>query len=212
MRQNYIMKKQQSKTITVSSSFPYEQVGYWWEDRLTNYQVLFAILFTTLFAFIVLDLVIHIIIFVLFLKENPFTSVQDPIKIVGIILGIFVVYQLAHTIFNLCPGIRISQKGLEVQVFDRFRYTWQFVPWPAVQAVYPVIKYGWFPGSQVRPTYVIEVDRLSAWHRRFSFMFGNGHLDAIIINPSFPRGERLLDKIRNYLYERDIENTHQDAG
>ena len=201
------MKKQQSKSVSETSSFRSEPVGYFWEDRLMNFQVWFAILVTVLFAFMVLALFTRIVIFGLFLKQNPFASAKDPNMFVGIILGLFVVYQMAHTIFNLFPGIRISQKGLEVQVFDHFRYTWQFVPWTAVQAVYPVIKFGWFPESQVRPTYLIEVDNLSAWHRMFSFMFGNGHLNAIIINPNFPRCEMLLDKIRNYLYERDIERT-----
>jgi hypothetical protein len=200
------MKKQQLKSIAEISSSKNEQVGYLWKDRLKNYQVLFIIFATTLFAFVLLSFVIRIVIFGLFLRKGLFSSLNDPIEIVGIVMGIFVVYQMAHTILNLFPGIRISRNGLEVQVFDRFRYTWHIVPWAEVQAVYPVIKFGLFPESRVRPMHLVEVDNLSNWHRMMSFMFGNGYLHAIIINPNFPRGEMLLNKIRNYLYERDIEN------
>ena len=198
-----MIKKQQSKSIAEITASKYEQVGYLWRDRLKHPEILFSILITTFFSLILLSYVIRIVNF--FLRKYPFPFLDNPIELVGIVMGVFISYQVTHISFNRFPSIQISQNGLKIQVFNNFQYTWQFIPWTAVQSIYPVVKDGWVPWSKIRPTYVIEVDNLSVWHYIFSSIYGNNHLHALIINPYFPKSDTLLDEVRNRLYERDVK-------
>lgn len=201
------MKKQKSESTAESPAYKYEQVGYLWKDRLKHPEILFSILTAILSVLLLLSYVVRVVNF--FLRKYPFPFLDNPIEFIGVFMGVFISYQFVHISFNRFPTIQISQNGLKVQVFDHFQYTWQFVPWPAVQAIYPVVKDGWFPGAKVRPTYVIKVDNLSVWHYMFSSMYGNDHVHALIINPHFPKSDILLDEVRSKLYERDIKPVHK---
>jgi hypothetical protein len=155
------------------------------------------LLFACFILLLLVGLITDIVALYFHIEVDASSSIET--EIIGFVFSIPVFYLMVHHIFNRYPGIRITRNNLEVQVFDHFHYTWRMVPWEMVRAIYPIIKFGWLHDHKGRSAYLIEINRLSSWHRQISLMFGNGRYHALIVNTDFPGSETLVDVILHHL-------------
>ena len=151
------------------------------------------------FLFFGLPFLLYVLFVSLFLIISNTQSIT-PQMIEGVfvgLLGISIIYLLAHIQFNLYPYILLRKDGLQVQVLDKFRLSWRHIKWKDILAVYPCVKFGM--GELLfyrKPVYIIEIKQtLTPWHKQLGLMYGNGTNSVIVLPSGFPGSNILIEEI-----------------
>ena len=97
---------------------------------------------------------------------------------------------------NLHIDIQLREEGLLVRIFA-FRFIWKLVPWEEIIRVIPSPR----PDRWWKRVWVVQVKRLTLWHRLLSATYFTGWQPGIVITSDLQDREELLKIIRDRVGE-----------
>jgi hypothetical protein len=95
-------------------------------------------------------------------------------------------------VVNTHIDIQLREEGLLVRIFA-FRFIWKLVPWEEIIRVTPSPR----PDRWWRRVWVVQVKRLTLWHRLLSATYFTGWQPGIVITSDLQDREELLKIIRD---------------
>ena len=93
-----------------------------------------------------------------------------------------------------CPDIRVTEKGLSVRCFV-LPFVWKFVPWEAIEDIvlsHRLDRWG-------EPVWVVQVRKLTLWHRLLGWFWWVGWKPVIVLTSDFVDRDELLGIIGEYV-------------
>jgi len=107
----------------------------------------------------------------------------------------------AGIILNVFPDIGVSEKGLHVRFF---LVKWLFIPWHEVigLAIAPIT------ASSKTSVYVIQVRKLTIWHRILGFLVGSGTGSGIAFPSNIDGFKQLTEELESHLEPGRVDFVH----
>ncbi len=113
----------------------------------------------------------------------------------GLSMSLAIVLTISHSAINQYNKIRVTKQGLEVRVFSMLVYRWTKVPWSEVFIVKPSER----EDRWGKTLWIIEVKKLTIWHRFISMVFFTGKHPVILISSDMEQRDLLLNSIKEYI-------------
>lgn len=111
--------------------------------------------------------------------------------------GFYIALRLTLQIINEYNQIRITKDGLYVRVYV-FRYSWEFVEWSDVLS----IQLSSALDRWHKPLWLINVRKLTYWHKLLSAQYGSGAQPCIVVSSDIIDRDELLDLIERKLKKK----------
>jgi len=111
--------------------------------------------------------------------------------------GFYIVLRLTLQQINEYNQIRVIKDGLYVRVYV-FRYSWKFVEWSDVLG----IQLSFALDRWHKPLWLINVRKLTYWHKLLSAQYGSGTQPCIVVSSDIIDRDELLDLIERKLKKK----------
>ena len=112
-------------------------------------------------------------------------------------LGISLVFILLifHSAINQYNKIHVTKKGLEIRAFSIPLYRWIKVPWKEIIDIKQAMR----KDRWGKTLWVIEVKKLTVWHRFLSIILHSGHHPIVLISSDMKERNTLLSVIEEHI-------------
>ena len=112
-------------------------------------------------------------------------------EVAALIGGCLFLLAFPPAVVNTHTEIQVREKGMLVRVFV-FRFVWKLIPWDDVVRIIKSPR----PDRWWKPVWVVQVKRLTFWHRLLSASHLTGWQPGIVLTSDLQNREELLKVIR----------------